>query len=55
MKRGPDCDLHSTFPESNHMITGVHIINEGIYNNFGDKSSNMFSLTSFLHHINAKD
>jgi len=37
------------------MITGVHIINEGIYNNFGDKSSNRFSLTSFLHHFKVKN
>jgi hypothetical protein len=39
-----------------HMIyTGVHISNEGIYDNVGDKSSNRINLTSFLHHINIKD
>jgi hypothetical protein len=56
MKKGPNCDLHNTFPEFNHMIyTGVHISNEGIYDNVGDKSSNRINLTSFLHHINIKD
>jgi hypothetical protein len=56
MKKGPNCDLHNTFPESNHMMyTGVHISNEGIYDNVGDKSSNRINLTSFLHHINVKN
>jgi len=37
------------------MITGVHIINEGIYNKFGEKSSNRFSLISFSHHFKVKN